>query len=131
MYQGNLFELEELEEIFGRRLYELRALSVRQPFANRFLSGEKDRERRFQPTSFRGEFLIYASKKIAKFSGDLGPLDLMPRGVIVGWATLTDCVKEDDKEYAWIVENVKSLDFPVKPRRRPKQCWFRPFADER
>lgn len=81
------------------------ALSIRPPWAWLIATGWKDIENRDWPTSYRGRFLIHASKtyegsesirKILtpdqwqRFEAE-GPR--MARGALIGEATIYDCVK--------------------------------------
>ena len=108
----------------------MRALSIRQPYAELILRGIKRIEYRSRPTKIIGErFYIYASRKWAGVNGhdagDIAPGDA-PTGVIVGTATITRCVK-DNGHYEWHLSNVKRLPKPRKPKRTPQPVWFRPF----
>lgn len=78
----------------------MKALSLKQPFAELVVSGKKTIEIRKWNTNFRGEFLIHSSKipdenNMKKF----GFKDL-PCGFIVGKAKLVDVKKYiNDKEF--------------------------------
>src|SRR5215218_3103712 len=98
----------------------MRALSIRQPFAELILRGLKTIEYRSRPTRIIGErFYIYASKKravrerlsVTKADNIVVPteklpqwmyelaklfiLDNLPTGVIVGTASISKCTGED------------------------------------
>jgi hypothetical protein len=64
----------------------MRALSVRQPYADQIMRGTKRFENRSRPTKVRGRVYIYASKTAASLRGE----DL-PRGVIVGTVEIHNC----------------------------------------
>ena len=73
----------------------MRALSIRQPYAELILRGIKRIEYRSRPTRIIGErFYIYAARKPGDLSGfeqlECEPGDL-PTGVIVGTATISHC----------------------------------------
>ena len=78
----------------------MKALSIKQPFAELIIQGKKKIELRKWNTKFRGEFLIHASKnpdinamKRFGFSG-------LPTGCIIGKATLIDVKKyTNNKEH--------------------------------
>jgi hypothetical protein len=85
----------------------LPCISILQPYAWLIVNGHKDIENRTWPTKFRGRILIHAGKAYsrlehddyaAEFAEDFGiqlpAFDDMPRGGIVGSATITDCVRE-------------------------------------
>jgi len=71
----------------------MKALSLKQPFAELIVSGRKTIELRNWKTSFRGKFLIHASKIPDKISMEKFGFIELPLGKIVGEATLID-VKE-------------------------------------
>ena len=87
----------------------VRALSVKQPYANQIRKGLKPAEYRKQPTNYRGELLIVSSKR-----PDLGAKNL-PAGVAVCLVDVVDCRKQmgHDRRYAWILENPREVE-PVK-----------------
>lgn len=97
--------------------------SIKQPWAWLIAAGYKDTENRSWPTKFRGRFYIHAGQRydkkavlpsgigpviyvlsIADAAGDFG--DNWPLGVIIGEATLTDCIyrfpdENDDLYSPW------------------------------
>lgn len=106
----------------------MKALSLKQPFAELVVSGKKTIELRKWKTKYRGEFFIHASKvpdhkNMNKFGFEK---DSLPTGCIVGKAKLVD-VKEytsdeqfkKDKpfhladvtwgKYGFILKNVKRI----------------------
>ena len=105
-----------------------RALSVRQPFAERIMLGIKKIEYRSIPTNIRGRVYVYASKtpalevykKMKKEPSDF------PVGVLVGTVEIIDC-KEKPDEYHWKLANPKRLKKPIKPDKHPQPVWFKPF----
>lgn len=68
----------------------MKALSLKQPFAELILQGKKKIELRKWNTKFRGEFLIHASKKPDLKSMERFGFENLPRGFIVGKAELVD-----------------------------------------
>ncbi|MCI0363060.1 MAG: ASCH domain-containing protein [Phycisphaerales bacterium] len=108
----------------------MRALSIRQPYAELILRGVKRIEYRSRPTKIIGErFYIYASRKWAAINGEtlrgVAPGDL-PTGLIVGTATITGCTRQNG-HYEWHLSDVKRLDKPRRPKRMPQPVWVRPF----
>lgn len=108
----------------------MKALSLKQPFAELILQGRKTIELRKWNTSFRGTFLIHASKMPDTAAMKQFGLSDLPLGCIVGQATLTQVkhyqnaehhAKDKDKHlaslewgnYGFILENVKRL--PLTP----------------
>ena len=133
----------------------MRALSVRQPFAELILRGIKTIEYRSRPTRIVGErFWIYAAMgqgargKGQVWSQDLGmpselpgwmlelaeqikliPADLqggLPRGVIVGSAVV-ERVSPIDGVYGWHLAQIERASKLRKPKHQPQPVWFKPF----
>lgn len=83
----------------------MKALSINQPWAWLIVNGHKGVENRDWNTSYRGEFLIHAGKKIDYDAYDfLEDMDIdvpspheLPTGGIVGKARLIDTVHIRDK----------------------------------
>ena len=130
-----------------------RALSVRQPYAELILRGEKTIEWRSRPTRVVGErFYLYASLKLAgdagiwsddladpeadalpwirelglarRLFGDGGDL---PRGLLVGSATIERVIPPSGGHamYGWKLAAIERLDRPRKPTGHPQPTWFR------
>jgi hypothetical protein len=106
-----------------------RAISIRQPYVELILRGEKRREYRGRPTHFRGRVYLYASltpglasywKKIGKKPGDL------PTYKIVGTVEIVDCRDAGDGYYAYILKNPKRLRTHLIPRNQPQPCFWLP-----
>ena len=93
----------------------MKAISLRQPFANMIAEGVKTIETRKWTTSHRGRLAICASKSKKPYLG-LHPEP--PYGAIVAVVTLVDCfpMSQDDEEaaccawneeaWAWHLENI-------------------------
>ncbi len=97
----------------------IKALSIRQPWANLIVSGEKTIETRVWATPYRGPLLLLSSKKP----------DISPAGCAVAIAELVECrpMRVEDEvaarcaiypnAVAWVFKNVRPLDpFPMKGR---------------
>jgi hypothetical protein len=95
----------------------MKALSVKQPWANMIASGEKTIETRKWYTDYRGLLLIVSSKTPR----------IEPAGNAIAIAKLIDCrpmTKKDEEEaccewylgaYAWVLTNIKKIEpFPVR-----------------
>lgn len=96
---------------------KLRALSVRQPYADRIISGEKQIEYRTFRTNVRGTVYVYASRQ-----GE----DTPRNGFVIGTVDIVDCV-EVEGEYHWILKHPK----PIKKRKPdgiPQPTFFYPFG---
>ena len=110
----------------------MKALSLKQPFAELILQGRKRIELRKWNTRFRGEFLIHASKNPDKKAMEEFGFKRLPFGCVVGKATLVNVKKyNDEKEhrkdknlhlassywgsYGFILEDVKKVkEIPCK-----------------
>lgn len=125
----------------------MRALSIRQPWAELILRGIKTIEVRSINTKIRERFYIYASLGRVWEEDEVRiqraydiDVDGLPRGVIVGTVELVDCrqlkradsagtgfrVTDTDGQFAWCLarpERVKSR----KPKGQPQPVWFIPF----
>jgi len=108
----------------------MRALSIRQPYAEEILRGIKKIEYRSHRTRIIGEpFYIYASKepgdpeRFAQLGVKPGGL---PTGVIVGIATISKCTGANGK-FEWNLSDVERVAHHRKPTGRPQPIWFNPF----
>jgi hypothetical protein len=116
----------------GEDVAKMRALSVRQPFAEAIMRGTKTTEYRSGPTNIRGRILIYAS--LGRYGNDeetemlqeFGITDVeaddLPRGVIIGSVELHDAVKGQ-----WYLRHPQRAEKFVEPVNRPNPVWFYPF----
>ncbi len=95
----------------------MKAISVKQPWANMIASGQKTIETRVWATDYRGPILIVSSKSP----------NISPAGCALAVADLVDCrpmSKADEtaaccpvypKAVAWVLQNVQAVKpFPVK-----------------
>ena len=102
----------------------MKALSIRQPWAELILNHGKDIENRTWNTKHRGEFLIHASKKIDKVAYKefiekgykLPPIYLLKTGGIVGKVNLVDCVEKSNSKWyqgekGFVLKNPERLEF--------------------
>jgi hypothetical protein len=113
----------------------MKALSIKQPWAELIATSVKDIENRTWRASYRGMFYIHASQKSAgTFTDLLSDLqqDVCPLGVcsniicgainygaIIGHVTLVDCVKYHPSLWAekgvwnWVLENPVKYEKPI------------------
>jgi hypothetical protein len=95
----------------------MKALSVRQPWANLLASGKKTIETRLWPTDYRGSLLIVSSRTPK----------IHPAGYALAVAELTDCrsmTKSDESAaccacypgaFSWVLRDIRKIDiFPVR-----------------
>jgi hypothetical protein len=103
----------------------IRILTIRQPWASLIMLGLKDIENRSWATSHRGPLAIHAA---AKCTADWSPLiddlltrddvNALPRGVILGVVTLTECVTAHSSRWfegpvGWCVERPRVFRSPI------------------
>lgn len=114
----------------------MKVLTISQPWASLIMTGLKQYEFRSWKTNYRGKILIHAglgedkkdTERLNKYIKE--PL---PKGKIIGAATITDCIKVDEsfkskrmkensvvyatspytEAYAWKLEDVELLDSPI------------------
>lgn len=110
-------------------IMSMRALSVRQPWAELILRGTKTVEYRSTPTLIRERVLLYASRIPATpeafASVHLKPGSLV-RGAVVGSVEITGCRRNHDG-YAWDLRSPQRLSVPMIPEGKPQPIWFYPF----
>ncbi|PHS02925.1 MAG: hypothetical protein COA78_19750 [Blastopirellula sp.] len=113
-----------------------KALSVRQPYLEEILRGNKTIEFRTQATNTRGPVYLYASKirwgkqAEAELERELGySMDELTRGAILGSVEIADCqFCEAEGMYHWQLENPQRLKRPLLTDARPQPVWFYPFG---
>ena len=89
----------------------MKALSIKQPWANMIAAGEKTIETRTWATPYRGQLLVVSSKRP----------DIPPAGFAVAIADLVDCrpmTKDDEaaaccpiypNAHAWLLRNIRRI----------------------
>ena len=127
----------------------MRALSIRQPWAELILRGAKAVEARPMRTLKKGErVFIYAglqriekdeeSRIAAEFEMNV---DALPRGVLVGTVEIVGCepleprhsksacfaITEATGGFGWLLRNLQRADALEKPNRHPQPSFFEPF----
>jgi len=107
------------------------ALSIKQPYAEMILRGEKKVEYRTSLTRIRERVYIYASK--TKPEEDFEVMEAHPEnypvGVLVGTVEITECTGKQGK-YQWHLSKPERLPKNIKPENRPQPRWFHPFKDD-
>lgn len=108
----------------------MKALSLKQPYAELVISGRKTIELRKWRTKLRGQFLVHASKQIDKKAMEKFGFNNLPTGCILGIAELVDVkhysnteehMKDKNKHlanndwgsYGFVLNNVKRFDIPI------------------
>ena len=126
----------------------MRALSVRQPWAELILRGHKIIEVRSRRTNLRERVYIYAGlnriepQEEARIADQFAiDVDGLPRGVLVGTVQIIGCqplqrddspaacfeIIETDGLYAWLLARPQRTEELVKPTRQPQPMFFNPF----
>lgn len=108
---------------------KMRALSIRQPYVERILRGEKKVEYRSWPTRYRGKVYIYAAKTLVNLPGHHDSLDPMtlPRGVIVGTMEIVDC-QRGEQYFEWQLAQPVRFPKPLSTQAMPQAGFFFPFG---
>ncbi len=127
----------------------MRALSIRQPWAELILRGLKTVEARPKCTNKRGERVhIYAGlqriepDEEARIAAESGiDVDALPRGVLVGSVEIVSCeplnsehsqagcfeITEATGGFAWHLKDPRRADVLMKPSRHPQPSFFEPY----
>jgi hypothetical protein len=126
----------------------MRALSIRQPWAELIILGHKTIEVRSRRIKIRGPIYIYAglnridADEEARIAAQFGiDVDALPRGVLVGTVEIAGCrplektdsksacfaIDKTSRRYAWRLERPKRAENPRTPTRHPQPIFFYPF----
>jgi hypothetical protein len=95
----------------------MKALSIKQPWAQLIIMGAKDIENRSRRTNFRGRFAVHVSLKRANYEDvDVAAIppdlrELVKRawernafaGRVIGTVELADCIRDSDS--IWAIDN--------------------------
>jgi hypothetical protein len=113
------------ENILPREILT-RALSIRQPFLEQILLGEKTEEYRSNRTHIRGRVYLYAGKKLAPIDGfQEEDVQRLPRGLIVGSIAIVDCLEEEDC-FAWELARPRRYRNPLVAFGVPQPGFWHP-----
>jgi hypothetical protein len=107
----------------------MRALSIRQSYAEQILRGTKRFEYRSRRTAIRERVYIYASRKpgpAKEFEQMRIHLGDLATGVLVGTVEITDCSGEPG-DYKWYLARPQRLQRHLRPTKQPQPAWFNPF----
>ena len=108
----------------------VRALSVRQPFAEQIMAGTKRFEYRSIRTNIRERVYVYASmtRSDAQAWKNSGHAEgTLPIGILIGTVEVTGCFSRKSG-YAWKLENPARATRKLRPTHRPQPVWFKPFG---
>jgi hypothetical protein len=108
----------------------MRALSVRQPYAERILAGTKVIEYRTRRTHIRGRVYLYASKTpgdAADYAADGYVPDDLTHGKLVGTVEVVKCTGKDG-DFKWHLANPQRLARPRAVEGMPQPGFFWPFG---
>jgi ASCH domain-containing protein len=125
-----------------------KALSIKQPWSELILRGDKTIEARSRRTHVRGRIQIYASlggvspehqaRVLETYGVDTSNL---PRGLLVGSVEIVDCrplspvdsraagfpVDRGTTDFAWVLEKPRRARELIKPDKHPQPVFFNPF----
>ena len=106
-----------------------RAISIRQPFVEQILRGEKRAEYRSIPTNIRERIYLYASAKPHPNPSLWRSIDrapgCLPAGAVVGTVEIVGC-RWNGRDYAYQLARPRRLRKPLKPRNRPQPVFWKP-----
>lgn len=119
--------LEQTEEKRAKG-WQMKAISIKQPWAWAILCAGKDIENRSMPYRYRGRLLIHASRQddpdgariIKRLTGMDVPQDL-PRGAVIGEVELIDVIDDSDSiwfsgPYGLVLQKPKIYKKPITAR---------------
>lgn len=123
----------------------MKALTVKQPWADLIVIGQKDIENRTWKTNFRGRIYIHAGQRIAEVYPAILPLskEFDPVGMelakilsrrevtsaIIGEVDIIDCVQNHPSEWAekgvwnWVLANPVKYDEPILNVKGAQSFW--------
>lgn len=127
----------------------MKALSIKQPWAELIASGKKDIENRTWKTNYRGRVLIHATKSNKMFT--VSDCDLIENhmskdeyddsltniGKIIGEFEIVDCVRDSKSEWAqdncwhWVLKNQKKYAIPIDGVKGKLQLWNYNIEEEK
>jgi hypothetical protein len=126
----------------------MRALSIRQPWAELILLGHKTIEVRSGRTNILERVHIYAGRnrieaeEEARIASEFGiDVDTLPRGVLVGTIEISGCrplemtdskaacfeIDQVDDDFAWLLERAERAENLQAPKNQPQPRFFNPF----
>jgi hypothetical protein len=114
---------------YGKPEPIVRAISIRQPYAEMILRGIKRVEFRSRPTNLRERVHLYAALTPGALK-DWKALRVSPgelrTGAIVGSVEIVDCKRSRIGGFEWLLAWPKRLRRPLKPRNQPQPGLWRP-----
>jgi hypothetical protein len=115
----------------GSRRKITRALSIRQPFVEQILRGQKLIEFRNRPTEIRERVYIYASRSPSRdepaWRAVGMPIGSLPVGAVLGSVEIVGCrFNGRAGTYEWLLRASKRLRHPLIPRNHPQPVFWRP-----
>ncbi|HPC43396.1 MAG TPA: ASCH domain-containing protein [Spirochaetota bacterium] len=110
----------------------MKALSIRQPWAELIMLGIKDVENRSRATEYRGSLMIHAARtldvskeELKKYAEEYGfNPDMLIYGALIGTVEVINCTLKATRDwhykgqYGWYLTNPKRLEKPIMIRGR-------------
>ena len=112
--------------------YIIRAISIRQPYAEQILQGKKVFEYRKKLTRIRERVYIYAALKEAVDADEhdyalIGKaFASLPKGVVVGTVEIAGCLRNGKKGYKYELCRPRRLKKYLKPKNQPQPGFWIP-----
>jgi hypothetical protein len=108
-----------------------RAISIRQPWVELILRGEKKEEYRSRPTTIRERVYLYASTKPADWPPAWHKLKAspgdFPTGRIVGTVKIVDCYwNARQNSFAYVLREPRRLRIHLMARNQAQPVFWRP-----
>jgi len=120
------------------RTETMKALTIKQPWAELIAMGAKDIENRSWPTRHRGQLVIHAGKSWDKEGTEIAAAHGVTKesvqfGCVIGTVDVIEMTTESSSEWftgpvGWILKNARRLEVPVFMRGR-LGLWKCPFVD--
>ena len=109
----------------------MKAITIKQPWANLIVMGLKDVENRTWSTNYRGRVLVHASSipNIDALCDWEEKLGIVPKCAIVGSVEIIDCVLNHPSKWAieghwhWVLANPIMYKKPIKGIRGKLSFW--------
>jgi hypothetical protein len=107
----------------------LRALSIRQPYVELILRGDKTAEYRTRPTRLRERVYLYACRTpgpAAAYDDAKLTAERLPHGWLVGTVEIVGC-QETDTGFTWELARPQRLSKHLAVTRMPQPGFFWPW----
>jgi hypothetical protein len=114
----------------------VKALSIRQPWAELILRGLRN-EHRTTRTKIRERVYIYACKALGAYLKEMAEINVefgthldlktLARGVLIGTVEIVDCIELGLADYEWVMNAPMRIEPCLQPTGFPQPSFFNPF----